>query len=62
MSNWILLLWGTGGMIGLGSADHWVDYRGHITAQEMKSKESCVYALKEIKKVAPTIDGYCIPK
>ena len=60
MNTWILILWATGGIYG--SSNHWIDYREHIATQEMKSKESCVYALTELKKAIPTIDGYCIPK
>ena len=61
MNTWILILWATGGIYGLGS-NHYADYKSQITTQEMKSKESCIYALEQIKKTAPSIDGYCVPK
>ena len=40
----------------------WVDYRSHITTQEMKSRDSCIYALQQIKKDNQGIKGYCVPK
>lgn len=60
MIPWILLLWPIGDLYP--APHHYARYDAHITTQQMESRASCIYALQEIKKAIPSIDGYCVPK
>ena len=55
--KFILILWLSGSV----TSHPYADYHGGLVAQPMQSKESCIYALTELRKLNAGVNGYCVP-